>query len=539
MTTDYRGGRRPAVDGACAAETYDLTNIGTLFAFALVCGGVLILRVKEPDRPRPFKVPFVWVLAPAGVAACLFVMKGLPVQAWERFGIWLAIGLVIYFAYAIATAISGTRPDSRLTSGWRAGPRFIEAAAWRVRDAHARRAGRGHHQGGRPCGRRSDPPVAAIHQPARRLCVAGPQRVTCSSIAANAAWFSTFRIRRRTRFWNRCCRKWMWSLRASARPRRSDGCVRSPAARARHPRLIHVALTGYGQTGPYAERPGHDLNYVAVSGVLAADRPEPAHLPGMFIADVGGGAMTAVVAVLAALFGRERSGAGATLDLSMHDAALYWVMLPGAGSHRWRCRGGLGELPTFSDHACYNVYETRDGRQVALGALELKFWMRSATPSGGPILREAAHGSRRSGDHARSARSVSSRTQAEWLAFFEGRDVPVAGEHTGRGVFGPTLPHAEPWSALGLRAVRAPFGITARPLGPAPNVGRILTTFCGRWHKITNWGSRPEATQEHYGARLDCRPRSAGRNLKNIDVDLARSTGRDHRIRVRKVLTGV
>jgi len=83
-----------------AAETYDLTNIGTLFAFALVCGGVLILRVKEPDRPRPFKVPFVWVLAPAGVAACLFVMKGLPVQAWERFGIWLVIGLVIYFAYS-------------------------------------------------------------------------------------------------------------------------------------------------------------------------------------------------------------------------------------------------------------------------------------------------------------------------------------------------------------------------------------------------------------------------------------------------------
>ena len=82
-----------------AAETYDLTNIGTLFAFALVCGGVLILRVKEPDRPRPFKVPFVWVLAPAGVAACLFVMVGLPKQAWERFGIWLLIGLAIYFAY--------------------------------------------------------------------------------------------------------------------------------------------------------------------------------------------------------------------------------------------------------------------------------------------------------------------------------------------------------------------------------------------------------------------------------------------------------
>ena len=82
-----------------AAETYDLTNIGTLFAFALVCAGVLVLRVKEPDRPRAFRVPFVWVIAPLGVAACVFVMVGLPWQAWERFVIWLAIGTVIYLAY--------------------------------------------------------------------------------------------------------------------------------------------------------------------------------------------------------------------------------------------------------------------------------------------------------------------------------------------------------------------------------------------------------------------------------------------------------
>jgi APA family basic amino acid/polyamine antiporter len=82
-----------------AAETYDLTNIGTLFAFALVCAGVLVLRVKEPDRPRPFRVPFVWVLAPLGMAACVFIMRGLPYQAWERFGIWLAMGVAIYIAY--------------------------------------------------------------------------------------------------------------------------------------------------------------------------------------------------------------------------------------------------------------------------------------------------------------------------------------------------------------------------------------------------------------------------------------------------------
>ena len=82
-----------------AAETYDLTNIGTLFAFALVCAGVLVLRVTEPNRPRPFKVPLVWVVAPLGVVACIFIMVGLPPQAWERFGIWLVIGSVIYGLY--------------------------------------------------------------------------------------------------------------------------------------------------------------------------------------------------------------------------------------------------------------------------------------------------------------------------------------------------------------------------------------------------------------------------------------------------------
>lgn len=82
-----------------AAETYALTNVGTLFAFALVCAGVLVLRVKEPERPRPFKVPLVWIVAPLGVVACVFIMVGLPYQAWERFGLWLAVGLVLYGFY--------------------------------------------------------------------------------------------------------------------------------------------------------------------------------------------------------------------------------------------------------------------------------------------------------------------------------------------------------------------------------------------------------------------------------------------------------
>ena len=99
-----------------AGETYDLTNIGTLFAFALVCIGVLVLRYTEPDRPRPFRVPFVWLVSLGGAAACVFVMKGLPPHAWVRFGWWLAIGIALYFAYGfrnstLRRAASGLPPN--------------------------------------------------------------------------------------------------------------------------------------------------------------------------------------------------------------------------------------------------------------------------------------------------------------------------------------------------------------------------------------------------------------------------------------------
>jgi APA family basic amino acid/polyamine antiporter len=93
-----------------AAETYDLTNIGTLFAFALVSIGVLVLRVTEPDRPRPFKVPFVWPVALLSTAACLFIMVGLPKQAWERFLLWLGLGILIYVFYGYRN--SRLRSDS-------------------------------------------------------------------------------------------------------------------------------------------------------------------------------------------------------------------------------------------------------------------------------------------------------------------------------------------------------------------------------------------------------------------------------------------
>jgi APA family basic amino acid/polyamine antiporter len=80
-------------------EIYDLTNIGTLCAFAIVCVGVLVLRVKDPARPRPFRVPYVWAVSIVGAATCVYTMLGLPAQAWIRFGWWLAAGLALYVVY--------------------------------------------------------------------------------------------------------------------------------------------------------------------------------------------------------------------------------------------------------------------------------------------------------------------------------------------------------------------------------------------------------------------------------------------------------
>ena len=88
--------------GACflnITDMIDLTNIGTQFAFVLVCAGVLALRLKDPMRPRGFRCPAVWLVAPLGIVFSIYFMAGLPARTWVRFGVWLAVGLVIYAAY--------------------------------------------------------------------------------------------------------------------------------------------------------------------------------------------------------------------------------------------------------------------------------------------------------------------------------------------------------------------------------------------------------------------------------------------------------
>ena len=248
--------------------------------------------------------------------------------------------------------------------------------------------------------------------------------------------------------------------------------------RARHPRLIHCAITGYGQSGPYAERPGHDLNYVSISGMLSADRPHFEHagdLPRMFIADVGGGAMTAVIGVLAALFGRERHGVGDSIDISMHDAALYWMMLPGA---RDLIEGGekaAGELPTFGEHASYNVYKTRDGRSIALGALEEKFWVAFCQAIGRPDL-SARHATGEADQAAllNEMRALfAERTRDEWMGLLTSHDVCATPVNTPREALAD--PHVVARGTVRdhgtYRSIRAPFLRELPNLGPPPEVG--------------------------------------------------------------------
>jgi alpha-methylacyl-CoA racemase len=245
--------------------------------------------------------------------------------------------------------------------------------------------------------------------------------------------------------------------------------------RASRPRLVHCAITGYGQTGPYAERPGHDLNYVSVSGLLAADRPDVTTLPRMFIADVGGGAMSAVIGILAALVGRERGGEGASIDVSMHEAALYWLMVPAA---RELVDGGAAatdELPTFGRHACYNVYRTKDGGHVALGALEPKFWLAFCAAVGRSDLapRHLTHEADQRALVEEVRAIFAAKTRDEWLALLAGHDLcltPV--NHPHEAFVDPHIAaRGTIIQASGLRAVRPPFAREVKDLGPAPALG--------------------------------------------------------------------
>jgi crotonobetainyl-CoA:carnitine CoA-transferase CaiB-like acyl-CoA transferase len=147
------------------------------------------------------------------------------------------------------------------------------------------------------------------------------------------------------------------------------------ALRRRNRRLVYLALTGYGYDSPYRDLAGHDVNYLALCGVLDLIGPPdgPPVIPGIQIADLAGGSMHAVNGVLAALLKRARTGEGEFVDISMaHGSAL---LLPVAAAQAATGRPPQRGAEMLSGrYACYNVYAARDGRYVAVGALEPKFW---------------------------------------------------------------------------------------------------------------------------------------------------------------------
>lgn len=138
-----------------------------------------------------------------------------------------------------------------------------------------------------------------------------------------------------------------------------------------NPRLIYVSLTGYGQSGEYSQLAGHDLNYMALGGVLGMNLPV---IPGVQIADLVGGSMQAVTGILAALLERNNTGQGSHVDVSMHAGVTSLLTVPLAAWYDTgeEPLGGQGRLD--GRYACYNLYQAADGRWLAVGALEPKFW---------------------------------------------------------------------------------------------------------------------------------------------------------------------
>lgn len=142
-----------------------------------------------------------------------------------------------------------------------------------------------------------------------------------------------------------------------------------------NPRIVYCAITGYGTEGSRSGKAGHDINYLALSGVLShCGREGLPTFPGVQIADLGGGGLLAAFSIVTALLARERLGEGQFIDLSMMEGSLLWNAL------RWGKYIADSKVPSPGDDllnhgfACYNVYETRDGRFMSLGAVEPQFW---------------------------------------------------------------------------------------------------------------------------------------------------------------------
>ena len=198
------------------------------------------------------------------------------------------------------------------------------------------------------------------------------------------------------------------------------------AIHARNPKLVMCSITGYGQTGPFALRAGHDLNYMATAGGLGldGDRGGPPVPLAVQVADVGGGGLQPAVAILGALVGVQRGGEGRHLDASMTDGALTWLALDfaamAAGEDIARGEGRL-----TGRYACYRVYACKSGGFYSVGALEPKFWATLCQAVGKPdlVATQFAEGAEGARVHREMEAVFASRTRAEWQRELDGLEV--------------------------------------------------------------------------------------------------------------------
>ena len=193
-----------------------------------------------------------------------------------------------------------------------------------------------------------------------------------------------------------------------------------------NPRIIYCSISGFGQTGPYRDRVGHDVNYLSIGGVLdlIGETDRPPAIPGIQIADIAGGGMNAAIGIMLALFAREKSGQGQYVDISMTDgmvgflpAAMFFSRL--SGSEPVRSDNLLSHR-----YACYNTYETADGKYLSIGAVEKRFWQKLCK-----ILEIEDYADLQYDDRHRTEiidclrRTFRQKTLAEWEGVLGGTDV--------------------------------------------------------------------------------------------------------------------
>ena len=198
-----------------------------------------------------------------------------------------------------------------------------------------------------------------------------------------------------------------------------------------NPRLVYCSFSGYGQTGPYKDLPGHDINFQALAGILGVttgrEDKAPA-IPGVPIADLASG-FNAALAILAALRVRDRTGRGEFIDVSIYDTAVALMVL---GLARFLATGEepvAGETLLTGSFPFYSLYETKDGRWLSVATVEPKFWSRMCELIGAPDLAEKQFkdGAERFQVAQALADKFRGRTLAEWEAMLAKENLPITG----------------------------------------------------------------------------------------------------------------